>query len=88
MRTSYGPLSRLISAKVTLLMLLSFSIGIIFLEARLYSVGSTVFGLLSVAALFIGKFEFPQITLNHKLYYYEVALVTSSLIYFLLLDIH
>ena len=59
------PLSRLISAKVTLLMLLSFSIGIIFLEARLYSVGSTVFGLLSVAALFIGKFEFlklPQIT--------------------------
>ena len=52
MRTSYGPLSRLISAKVTLLMLLSFSIGIIFLEARLYSVGSTVFGLLSVAALF------------------------------------
>ena len=55
----YGPLSRLISAKVTLLMLLSFSIGIIFLEARLYSVGSTVFGLLSVAALFIGKFEIP-----------------------------
>ena len=40
---------------MTLLMLLSFATGIIFLEARLYSVGSTVFGLLSVASLFIGK---------------------------------
>ena len=57
MRRNHGPLSRLISVKVTLLMLLSFSIGVIFLEARLYSVGSTVFGLLSVAALFIGKFR-------------------------------
>ena len=39
---------------MTLVMLLSYSIGIIFLEARLYSVGSTVFGLTSVASLFIG----------------------------------
>ena len=40
---------------MTLLMLFSYSIGIIFLEARLYSVGSTVFGLSSVASLFSGK---------------------------------
>ena len=46
---------------MTLVMLLSYSIGIIFLEARLYSVGSTVFGLTSVASLFIGMVMYVQI---------------------------
>ena len=43
--------------KVRIICLVLLSIFIIFLEGRLYTVGSTVFGLFSIICLFIASLE-------------------------------
>ncbi len=48
---------RLVMVKVRIICLVLLSIFIIFLEGRLYTVGSTVFGLFSIICLFIASLE-------------------------------
>ena len=45
----------MILAKIWILLFFTLTISIILMEARLYAVGTTVFGLFSLATLFAGK---------------------------------